>query len=499
MFKRCLALILCLMLLPMVSLAEADTSKPVVLTFYYLGDEGGPTAAAALDALNQKLKEKINATLDPIAISYGDMAQKLPVILGSGEEYDLIYTSNWAYYFSEGAKGAFMPLDDLMAKYAPTMLEDLTSSGRARSLRINGKICMVPVTSPGFELHDFIYRDDLRIKYGMAPIASLDDLEVFMDKVLENENGMLPLNLSVDNFQLWYNLFYCNNWGGQNGGGIGLTHFILTFDQTTPGEVINVIETPQFEEFAERMHRWYQKGYWSKSILSEKTSVRNQFYVGASAVNLENQWNMNAIYANFKKEHPDWSIGYYSMNENGNRRMTSPSGDGTAIGAYSKNPERAMMFLNLCYTDREVYDLLNYGVLGVNYDLTEDGKLKPSQSALNGADVSIDNYAMGIQFAQFARSNAEDWDFVTQKQAEWLKKGIVPLMDGFALDQQNVSAEIAAVNNVTTEYLLPIIFGTVDPATAIPVLKQKLAEAGLQKIIDEVNAQAKVYQANLTK
>ena len=43
-----------------------------------------------------------------------------------------------------------------------------------------------------------------------------------------------------------------------------------------------------------------------------------------------------------------------------------------AISTASKNPERAMMFLNLLNTDPYLMTLLNYGVEGVHYNLNSD-------------------------------------------------------------------------------------------------------------------------------
>ena len=48
---------------------------------------------------------------------------------------------------------------------------------------------------------------------------------------------------------------------------------------------------------------------------------------------------------------------------------TSSQGAMMAISTASKNPERAMMFLNLLNTDPYLMTLLNYGIEGVHYDM----------------------------------------------------------------------------------------------------------------------------------
>ena len=49
--------------------------------------------------------------------------------------------------------------------------------------------------------------------------------------------------------------------------------------------------------------------------------------------------------------------------------------NGMAVGRNSKNPERALMFMELCYQDEELYDLINYGLEGVTYIQNEDGTI----------------------------------------------------------------------------------------------------------------------------
>ena len=96
-----------------------DTSEHVVLTMYCIGDEGGIHAQEHLDKLNEVLTEKINASIEPIMVSWGDYKTKLPMVWASGEAYDLTYTSNWTGYFTEADKGAFMDITELFPAYAP--------------------------------------------------------------------------------------------------------------------------------------------------------------------------------------------------------------------------------------------------------------------------------------------------------------------------------------------------------------------------------------------
>ena len=72
-----------------------DISEHKDLVMYVIGDE--PVAADAVQtALNEKLEEKLNTSLTINYIALSDYTQKYSLLLASGENIDLIYTSTWA-------------------------------------------------------------------------------------------------------------------------------------------------------------------------------------------------------------------------------------------------------------------------------------------------------------------------------------------------------------------------------------------------------------------
>ena len=88
-----------------------DISEAKELVVYVIGDE--PVAADAVEeALNEKLQEKINTTIDISYIPMSDYTQKYSLLLASGENIDLIYTSTWAFYNEAATNGAFMEIKD---------------------------------------------------------------------------------------------------------------------------------------------------------------------------------------------------------------------------------------------------------------------------------------------------------------------------------------------------------------------------------------------------
>lgn len=50
----------------------------------------------------------------------------------------------------------------------------------------------------------------------------------------------------------------------------------------------------------------------------------------------------------------------------------------TLINANSKNKERALMMIELLMTDKECYDLLQYGIEGRQYEIVDGKIIKPA-------------------------------------------------------------------------------------------------------------------------
>ena len=123
-----------------------DISEHKELVMYVIGDE--PVIADEVEAaLNEKLEEKLNCTLDISYIALSDYSQKYSLLLASGENIDIIYTSTWAFYYEEATKGAFMEItDDLLGKYMPQTTQGQDSMAFEQA-KINGKCYMIPKTA----------------------------------------------------------------------------------------------------------------------------------------------------------------------------------------------------------------------------------------------------------------------------------------------------------------------------------------------------------------
>ena len=487
-----LALILCLSLASFAH-AEDDLSEHVVLTMYCIGDEGSIHAQEHLDLLNKLLTEKINAEIQPIMVSWGDYKTKLPMIWASGEAYDLTYTANWAGYYTEGAKGAFKDITDLLPEYAPETWKLMNERGVVDSLKIDDKVYMVCNFIQDYTSFFLEYREDLREKYNCPEIVDDETLEIFLQAIKDNEPGMQPFANNGTEAQAFQNFLNEQDWSRPVDNNNGFMVYNL---QNPAAGVFNVTETPEYAAFVEKMRSYYEKGFVSKSIMAQTDAGRNLFKAGKVACCYANFSNANGDYAEILNSNPDWKIGYYSADfKSGHVESIAPANNGVSVGAYSKHPERALRFVELMYTDEEVYSVLMNGIEGVTFEWDPETRTKWIPEGADPTELGLKNLGMQFGYDKFALGSKNDNPVLTEYKAQFAEIKLIPALAGYSIKQDDISGELAAIKTVQDEYKVPLDKGVIDPATGLPQLQQRLEAAGFKTVIDTVNAQIAEYLA----
>lgn len=155
----------------------------------------------------------------------------------------------------------------------------------------------------------------------------------------------------------------------------------------------------------------------------------------------------------------------------------------------STDPERAMMLMNMLYTDKDLINLLDWGIEGKHYVKVSDNMIDfPA-----GVDAKNSGYYLGLswvfgnQFLSYV-FKGDDPD-IWKKMDEFNKSAKKSRALGFNFNVESVKTEITAVTNVVNQYQKGIETGTLDPDKALPDYKAKLKSAGIDKIIEEKQKQ----------
>ncbi|MBP3965674.1 ABC transporter substrate-binding protein [Paenibacillus lignilyticus] len=464
---------------------ETKTNEPAApkleeadLTLYYPGspqkDEQEVEAA-----VNEYLKDKINAKLDLMPIDWGSWDSKINLMISSSQPADIIFTAAWNGFTVNVGKGAFLDLTDLIDEYGKDMKAVMNPAFLSGS-KVNGRNYGIPTNKELAATRGLLLRKDIVEKYGfdLSTIHTTADLEPMLKTVKEKEADMTPFYVSSDS-GLLTNLNF-DTLGDNSVPGV--LHKIGT--ETT---ILNEPSTPEFKDAAALSRKWYQAGYINKDAAT--TKVKPDELMKAGKV-----FSYTASLKPGAAEEVMRSVGVPLVQV----ELTEPTtttGDTTgsmlAISRTSKNPERAMMLINLLHTDKTLNNLINYGIEGKHYVKVEGAndviKYPDGVDAATSTYSPGTNWQIGNQFLNFLfdTENPKKWDMF--KTFNDSAKPSIAL--GFTFNSDSVKSEVAACVNVYKEYFGTLNAGTVDPDKYIAQFLDKLKASGVDKIIAEKQKQ----------
>ena len=162
-----------------------------------------------------------------------------------------------------------------------------------------------------------------------------------------------------------------------------------------------------------------------------------------------------------------------------------------AINRNSKNPERAMMLLELLNTDKDLYNLLNFGIKDKHYKIDADGFMVP------GDDQKGYNPYVPWMFASNYLANVEKgMPKTVWEDTKKINESAIPSkLLGFTFDAEPVKAEIGQTNAVYDEYSRAIDLGVASEAKYNEFVA-KLKAAGSDKIIAEMQKQIDAWKTS---
>ncbi len=481
--------------------AEAPALDPVTLKIWFHGSNVTPDGSAKVMAeLNKYLQEKINVTLEPIWGTWGDFDAATVTALAGGDDVDIYFTCNWSAneYNKYARDGYWVKLDDMLAEYAPDLL-DLIPQGIWDCAKTNGYDGMGIYAVPG--LKDTATQNCWDVNgtllaelgYDVDSITSLDYFSAEFEEMLQkakDAKGKDFYPLLIEPYVLERMVNHSAIITGDIGTGNVLSYY---YDAEHPATdlgntIVNKFATDEFAKFCAKTYEYSQKGFISPSCQS--TATANDY---RTATQSSGEYLIGTQSYAFGCE-LDYSVARgidVRMIPETAAYMDCTSGQGAmvAISAVSKNPERALMFLNLLNSDPELMTMLNYGIEGYTYEKNADGTI--SFIADNRALYSPWTNGMG-NVRILPATDAQGADFWDRFSAYYDAAEALPY-GGFIFDSSALETEVAAISNVSAEYAFNLISGAVDPATALPEFLAKLEEAGMNELEAAAQEQMAAY------
>lgn len=438
-----------------------------------------------MDAINEYLKEKINATISIEPIEWGQWDQKVNLMIASREPVDIYFTAQWSNLVVNVSKGAFLALDDLLANTeAGQKIVDSLDPAFLAGSKINGKNYGVPTNKELAASGGVVYRTDIAEELGlnMDAVQSLEDLRPILQAVKEAKPEMVPLFFrDGENFNSDYIGQY-DPLGDSNVPGI----ILKDEDSTT------IRATSDFDRYRNNLnlaHEFFQAGYINQDATTTTLSTSDALKAG----------NVFMITASLKPGKDDelastlGLIGKLKQIELTPKTIATSETAGSmlAISQASENPERALMFIEMLHTDKYLNNLLNFGIEGEHY--TRDGEIM-SVTEKTGDYSPGAAWMFGSQFLNYL------WDSEDPQKWEKFKsfndEGIPSPGLGFTFDGESVKTEIAALVNIGSEFNSALNVGAVNPDEVLPKFTEKMKAAGLDAVLAEKQRQFDEFLAN---
>lgn len=467
---------------------ETDASKnqPVEITyaFPYFGTIPKDLKEVE-DEINKISIDSINVKVKLKPVSGGNWSQQVTLMISGNEDLDLMPTVG--QFTTMAASKQLMDMTNLLEKHGQG-IKTTIGENFLKGTSLDGKIFGVTVGNGKAGVPNIVMRKDILDKYGLSidDVKTLDDIAKIYEVVSKNEPEMTMLipqitgNVTGAPSTLLMQPKYDNL-----GDGLGV---LLGNDNY---EVVNVYETDEYRSILETMRAWNKKGYILKDAATTTETAVNLLKAGKgfsqfspSEVGLDTQLTRNTGYPFVAKKLQDPLITSGIVN-----------GLTWVIPVTSKNPEAAMKFLNLTYTNADIINLIDWGIEGKHYVEKSDATIGYPE----GVDATNTGYGLGQDWLFGNQLIAHVWEGNDPNNSKILAENnkTAPISNalGFTFDSSKVKTEIASVTNVVNQYVPGLDTGSVDPDKQLPEFISKLKAAGIDKIIAEKQRQLDAWVA----
>lgn len=431
-----------------------------------------------LEEANKIIESEIGAKLDMKFIDTGAYAERMKMNMASGNDYDLCFTSHWLNVFATAVdNGSLYDITDLVSDNLKNTMPEYAWN----AAKMGGKLYAVPNQQVMTNPLCVQAQKSLLEKYNfdLQSVKSIEDIEPFLETIKKNEPSYIPYRVRWGE-EPWMCAKYATT------GGVGSVNVVIPKDGDGKKFVLKT-ETDEYKRAIKTLRSWYKKGYIRSDVASMGDDTA-EYNAGKYAVGI-NSWAPG-------QEARDAAKGLvweYVFLHEPFMQMSGPRAAMTAVGVNSKNPELAVKLIELVNTNKDLYNMLCYGIEGKHYNLNDEGKLVTVDGSKYQPDT---DWAIGNQFNAYVHDGMPDdvWE-ATKKMND---ESVISPIFGFEENVENYKSEISQIQSVTTEYNEGLNFQMSDEEQEkfYAEYLEKLDTAGQQKVLKELQKQLDEFWAN---
>lgn len=476
--------------------SSAETLEPVNLRFYFPGDKKS-AADEVWNALAEKFKDKLNCTYEVNWIAFGDYKDKLMVMAASGDDWDMNYDGPWQAYTQMQNKGAYMDISQLLPKYAPDLYKKYQETGTLRPATVGDKVVALPWTLSGSLRPWFDWRSDAAEKAGIKieqnSVKTIEDIDTVVHEFKKAYPDQTILALGQNNLNQVFQVTLLRD-------GLMDAEF-HNFYYDVNGDVSKLIPIEQTETFRDTVkiiRKWVEDGIISKDEMTDKMYEQDKWDNGKTLCRvITHEWSL----ATEPFKDPAFTKDYSELYPENKFFNRTPLGNTMCVNRNAKNPERALMWMNMMETNQEFYDMVFYGIEGKTYVL--DGKTAKYPNGMTSANSNYMDWPgqWTLWKPQFMRPDATYGEGFWQREADYAKNpvNIDNPVDGIFYNTDSIKNEISRRDQIFQEFGRPLIYGLVKAENidrAVDEYIQKQKDAGLDKILAECHKQLDSFKAS---
>jgi len=353
--------------------AKLSTQMTTPVKFSYLRPVWGPATHQKGADYEKELFKRANVEIESQIIPVFDYEAKFPVLVAGGTMADVMWHAgpNWGPTYDLIQQGAFLALDDLLAKY-PDVKAAISDGLWDQVKSPDGKHYFFPMPLSNWVPFPIYYRVDIFKELGIADPATMDDLVAALKTIKEKKPDLVPLTAHE------YSLWYFQNTAVAFGYGFGnWTADPADANPDNPAKIVPSQVTTPYKTFLGWLQQLRKDGLIDPDYLiaTGKKGV-DKFNAGQAAVMVGHWMGLPDWLAELKKTVPTADVSFMAP-------LKGPAGPmgcvtlsgydrGFSLAAKSKdNADNIFKFLNWVFT--EGYEFMTKGVEGKTFKVDADG------------------------------------------------------------------------------------------------------------------------------
>ncbi len=434
-------------------------------------------------AINDIIMPLINCKVDIVNYHIANHDTNVTLAVAGGDKLDLINTGLTTSLASHITDGNIIPLETLLASYAPKLMEK--EGALLQATTIDGHVYAVPSSLYPSKANGLGVNQTLLDVNGLSfpEEVTLEALTELGKQLKQKDPNAFLINSADGSLSIFDVFYFSETFGVDYSLGVIFNPLVST-------SIVNVYDTEVYRDYCLTLREWYELGLIPEEALTWGLTGQDVFNAGNV---LLQQQNISPIGDQIvhKKGLPFEEI-LVATTPNV-LSLTSVQEYAWGITTTCEQPDKVMQFLELLYTREDLANLFSHGIEGLHYEKVSERIIR-YPDGVDGVTVGYGKifsmYGDAMQQYQFEPATEDYYEelriFVEEAQ---------PLKTyGYSFDASAVASELLAVQDVINEFRPLLESGVIEEVDeALEQFNEALSEAGIERIIEANQAQLNAW------